>query len=265
MELIAEKRKKLGKENKGLRAEGYIPAVIFGKNMESLPITLKYADFSKVWNESGETDLIDVKVSDGEEKGEKATKGEKAAKTETYKILIKNVTYGPVSDKIIHAEFYKPDLTVKTEAQIPVEVIGEEANELIKTGEAMVFYVVDEITVKALPMDLPHAFVIDIAKITQVGEAVLVSQLEFNREKVEIVDLEAGEPVIRLDKVEAPVEEEEVAPVSEAEAVAAVEATKEKVAEEGEEEDGEGGKDGKDKGGRGDKGVSTPDKGGKGK
>jgi large subunit ribosomal protein L25 len=217
MELVAEKREKLGKANKSLRNEGKVPGVIFGKNMESIPVTFSYDAFKKIWDKSGETDLIDIKLG-----------------SHIYKILIKNVQYDPVSGKISHVELYKPDLTVKVEVQIPVEVIGEDNNEFVKAGEAMVFYVVDEVTVKALPTDLPHNFTVDVTNMV-IGEGVTVAQLNYDKEKVEIVDLEMDGFVIRLDKMEEQKEEEEVAPVSEEEAIAGVEAVAEKKPEEGEE------------------------------
>ena len=217
MELIAEKREKLGKANKSLREEGKIPGVIYGKGMESIPVSFGYLAFKKIWDKSGETDLIDIKLG-----------------SEIYKILIKNVQHDPVSGKISHTELYKPDLTLKIEVKIPVEVIGEDKNEFVKAGEAMVFYVVDEITVKALPMDLPHNFTVDVTNMA-IGEGVTVAQLNYDKEKVEIVDLEMDEFVIRMDKMEEQKEEEEVAPVSEEEAIAGVEAIAEKKPEEGEE------------------------------
>lgn len=223
MELIAEKREQLGKANKSLRNEGKIPGVIYGKGMESIPVVFSYDAFKKIWDQSGETDLIDIKLG-----------------TQTYKILIKNVQYDPVLGSISHTELYKPDLTVKIEVKIPVEVVGEDANEFVKAGEAMVFYVVDEITVKALPMDLPHNFTVDVIKMA-IGEGVTVAQLNYDKEKVEIVDLKMDSYVIRLDKMEEHKEEEEIAPVSEEEAVAGVEALAEKKLEEGEE--GEEGKE----------------------
>jgi large subunit ribosomal protein L25 len=228
MELIAEKREKLGKANKGLRRERKIPGVIYGKGMESVPVTFDYLPFKKIWDMSGETDLIDIKVG-----------------TETYKTLIKNIQHDPVSGKMSHAELYKPDLTEKIEVQIPVELIGEDDNEFVKSGEAMIFYVVDEIAVKALPMDLPHNFTIDVTKMN-IGEGVTVAQLDYDKEKVEIVDLEANEFVIRLDKMEEHKEEEEVAPVTEEEAIAGMEAVAEKKPEEGEEGAEEGGKEKKE-------------------
>jgi large subunit ribosomal protein L25 len=94
MQLKAKQREELGKATKYIRRENMIPAVIFGKGMDSVAITLEYVNFNKVYQESGETDLIDIDCGD-----------------KKYKVLIKDMQFDPVTDKIAHVGFYKPDLT----------------------------------------------------------------------------------------------------------------------------------------------------------
>lgn len=215
MELTAEKREKLGKASKSLRSEGFIPGVIFGKGLESISITVSQTEVEKAYNEGGETTLIDIKIGDN-----------------TEKVLFKEVQEDPITGKIIHAGFYKPNLKEKTEAEVPVEIIGEENNEFVKNGEAIVLILVNEVAVEALPTDLPHSFEIDVSNM-QVGDIVTAGHLNYDKEKVELVDLEPNDLVVKLDKIEEQVEEE--APVSEEEALEKIEATEEKV---GEEEEG---------------------------
>ena len=215
MELTAEKREKLGKASKGLRSEGSIPGVIFGKGFESFPVTLSQTEVEKAYNEGGETTLIDIKIGD-----------------KTEKVLFKEVQEDPITGKIIHAGFYKPNLKEKTEAEVPVEIIGEENNEFVKNGEAIVLILVNEVAVEALPTDLPHAFEIDVSNM-QIGDIVTAGQLNYDKEKVALVDLEPDDLVVKLDKIEEQVEEE--VPVSEEEELEKIEATEEKV---GEEEEG---------------------------
>ncbi len=215
MELIAEKREKLGKASKSLKKNGFMPAVIFGKGLESRAITVSQAEIEKAYNEGGETTLIDIKVG-----------------KDTEKVLFKELQEDPLTGKIIHAGFYKPNLKEKTEAQVPVEVIGEENNEFLKNGEAIVLMLTNEIAVEALPMDLPHAFTIDVSNM-QVGDTVTAAQLSYDTSKVSLVDLEAEDMVIKLDKIEEQVEEEVA--VTEEEALEKIEATEETAAEEGEE------------------------------
>jgi len=136
--------------------------------------------------------------------------------------------------------FYKPDLTEKIEAQVPVEVIGEESNEFLKNGTGIALQLLQEITVEALPEDLPHEFQVDVSKLTELGQGVTIADLNYDKAKVTIPDLDPTEMVIRLDKVT--VEEEPVEEVSEEEAIAGMEVTEEKS-----EEETEGGEENKDK------------------
>jgi large subunit ribosomal protein L25 len=145
MELIGEKRQKIGKVVRSLRKEGLIPAVVFGNEIESTAIVLNRMAFSKLFSKAGETALVDLKIE-----------------STTYKVLVNDVQLDPISGQIIHAGFYKPNLKEKTEVHIPVRVIGEETNPLIKSGEAVALQLMNEILVSALPSDLPEAFVIDI-------------------------------------------------------------------------------------------------------
>lgn len=218
MEITAEKRTKLGKSSKSLKKEGKIAAVIFGKGMESIPVEVSSMDYVKLYDKAGETDLVDIKLD-----------------KDSYKVLIKNTQFDPITGKVIHAEFYKPNLKEKTEAEIPVEVINEELNDFVKSGEGVVLTLVNEVRVRALPTDLPHEFIVDASKITVIGEGIKASQLDYDRSKVELMSVEEDEIIVKLDKIEVVEEEPEV---TEAEALEKLEATKEKKPEEGEEVEG---------------------------
>ncbi len=221
MKLDAKKRETLGKKTKYIRREGGIPAVVFGKGIEPTNITLNYNEFDKTYKKAGKTNLINISL--GEEK---------------VKVLVKDVQYDPVSGNISHASFYRPDLTVKTEAQVPVEIVGEEVNELIKSGTALALQLLQEITVEALPEDIPHSFTIDVSNMNELGQGVTIGQLEYDREKVSIPALDPEELVVRIDEIIIKEEEPEEATVSEEEAIAGLEATSEKPEEEeGSEED----------------------------
>jgi large subunit ribosomal protein L25 len=217
MELIGQKREKLGKSVNSLRNEGLIPAVIFGRGLESTNITISRIDFIKLYKVAGETDLVDLKIDGSNEK-----------------VLINEVQYNPVRGEPIHVSFYKPNLKEKVTVSIPVEIVGEEANALVKGGEAMVLVLHDELEIEALPMDLPHSFVVDVSKLEKIGDGIYVKDLSYDREKIEL-DLEDEELIVKLDKAAMDEEVEEVE-VDEAAAIAGVEATSEKPAEEETEE-----------------------------
>src|SRR3989338_22679 len=215
MEIIAEKRNQLGKQSKKLRLDRKLPAVVFSKGVESLPLTVDFNQFVKVFSEAGETTLVDLKHGSSSEK-----------------VLIKDLQLDPVTGNPIHVSFQKVNLKKKITADIPVEVVGEETNELVKSGEGLILQLLNEITVEALPTDLPRKFEVDVSKITEVGVGLKISDLEYDRDKVELVDHEHDELVVKIDKAEMEEEVEEGAPVTEAELVAGVEGTEELTPEE---------------------------------
>jgi len=218
MELTSTKREKTGKKVKEIRRNSEVPAVVFGNEIESTSISINLLDFQKLFKKAGETALIDLGVD-----------------KKSYKVLVNDVQYDPITSKVIHVSFYKPNLKEKTEVEVPVEVIGETENGLLKSGAAILLLLHQEVRVSALPTDLPEKFVVDVSKLENVGDTVTIGQLEFDKEKVEIADLEEDEVVVRIDAPQQETEEE--VPETEADAIAKMEATAETKDEEEEEEE----------------------------
>lgn len=213
MEINTEKREKFGKKTKKIRESLKVPAVIYAKGINSIPITIGKNQFLKVYSKAGETTLVDLKIN---------------GKTE--KVLIAEVQTHPVTSEVIHVSFHKVDLKEKITAEVPVEVIGEKESPVLKSGEGMLLVLLSEIEVEALPTDLPSKFVVDVSHLTQINQAVAVGELQYDRKKVEIVDLELDDLVVKIDYAE--MAEEEEAVVTEAELVEKVEATEELSEEE---------------------------------
>ena len=215
MEIIAEKREVFGKKTKSFKYDRKIAAVMFGKNVEPISLTIDQVAFLKVFKSAGETSLVDLNIDGTKER-----------------VLIKDVQLDPIKMVPIHVSFNKVNLKEKITADIPVHVVGDELNPLVKSGSALVLQLLNEISVEALPTDLPSAFTIDVSKLAQIGDVVTVGQLEYDRTKVEIVDYEDTDLVLKLDSAEMKEEETTAEPVSEEELLAKVEATQELSAEE---------------------------------
>ncbi len=223
MEITAEKRTALGKQNKKLRKDRKVPAVMYGKGLDPINLTVGIVEFIKVFKEAGESTLIDLVV---------------AGKKEP--VLVDEIQVHPVTGSPIHVNFHKVNLKEKIKANVPVEIINEEINPFVKSGEGLILTLINEVEVEALPTDLPHKFEIDVAGLG-LGHGITVAELSFDKTKVEVVSLGEDEMIVKLDAGRMEEVAEEVAK-SEEELIAGVEATKEKKEEEGEEE-----KDNKDK------------------
>lgn len=214
--LKAEARKVAGRKVKNLRKEGILPGNISGKKIKSESIQVNLKDFSKVYEEVGETGLVSLEI--GKEKKP---------------VLIHNLQMQPVTDQPIHVDFLQVDLKEKVTAEVPVELIGESPAE--KQGLGTVVLMLNEIEVEALPGDLPEKFEIDRSTLTEVDQLVKVGDLKIDKAKVEI-KTDAEEIVV---KVEPPQKEEVVVAPAPAEGEAATEG--EAPAAEGEKPAGEEG------------------------
>lgn len=180
LSLKAEERKVLGKKVKNLRKDGILPAHVFGKGVEGEIVSVDAREFLKVFKVAGETGLIDLKI--GAEK--------------VRPVLIREVSYNPVTDDLIHIDFYQVNLLEKVKVSVPIVQIGE-PTELVHLGEAIVLQTLNEIEVEALPADLPEKLEVDITSLKAIDDAITVGNLNYDHSKVTVHgDLE--EVVIKL-------------------------------------------------------------------
>ena len=189
--LKVEKRKESGRKVKKLRAAGLLPANIYGQKIKSLSIQLEIKDFRPIYNEAGETGLVDLVIS-----------SEKSVRP----VLIHNVQLHPVTAQLLHVDFHQVDLTQKVKASIPIEIVGESPAVSQKLG--ILVRLMDEMEVEALPADLPEKIEVDISSLVQVGDMVKVSQVKIGDKAVPSVD--DDEPLV---KIESPTKAEEEKPV----------------------------------------------------
>lgn len=180
LDLKAQDRTILGKKVKKLRRDGLIPAHVFGNKITTEHISVNLADFLKTYREVGETGLINLKI--GEDR--------------TRPVLIRAVQFDPVRNEPLHIDFYQVNLKEKVTVPVPVVLIGEEP-EVVHMGEAVVIQPVNEVEVEALPADLPEKIEVDISGLKQIGDAILVSQMNVPVGVTVLTDAEAV--VTKLD------------------------------------------------------------------
>lgn len=218
-QLTAQKREITGRKIKKLRKEGILPANISGRDIESITIQVPTREFMKVYSEVGETGVVNVKIDSKE-----------------VPTLIHNVHTDPVSDLPLHADFLQVNLKEKVTATVPLEFVGEAPAE--KEGVGIVVHQMREIEVEALPTDLPESIEVDISGLSEVDQAIHVSNLKVDRSKVEIKEEDPERIVV---SVSAPTKEEEpeAAPAEGEEGVAPAEGgeqTEGETSDSGEEE-----------------------------
>lgn len=206
--LAAQKRTVLGRKVNSLRREGIIPAHVFGHKVPTIHVQVKKADFAKVFEQAGETGIVDLAV-DG-------TK---------HPTLIRNVQTHPVTDEPLHIDFYQVNLAEKVKVDVPLEITGEAPAVGKKIG--LLLTPVSEIEIEALPTDIPENIQVDISKLENVGDEIKIKDLPIDKTKIEVqvdeelVVAQIGELVTKeMEAAEAEIEAEQAEAAAEAPAEA---------------------------------------------
>ncbi|HEY5600833.1 MAG TPA: 50S ribosomal protein L25 [Patescibacteria group bacterium] len=193
--LKAENRTVLGRKVKKLRKDGKIPGHVFGRNVKTVHVSVEKKDFLKTYNQVGETGLVNLKIGASEERP----------------VLVRNTQFDPLTDEVIHIDFFQVNLKEKVTANVPLEIIGEAPAVEQKLG--VLLTPVTELEVEALPTDLPEKIEVDVSNLNAVDEAILVGDLKIPS-GVEVKD-DLEETVAKIGELM--VEEEEPVVVEAAE------------------------------------------------
>jgi len=171
IKLVAKIRKK--EENpKEIRQSGFCPAILYGPKRENLLLKVPQKDFSLVLKEAGTTQFVDLFFE-----------GEK----EPLSVLIKDVSRHYLTGKIIHIDFYQPDLTRTIETLVPLEFVGSAPAE--RKGGVLIKNL-KEIEVESLPKKLPKSIPVDLSSLTEFDSKILVKDIKFPEGVRPLISLE---------------------------------------------------------------------------
>jgi large subunit ribosomal protein L25 len=199
LELEVSKRDVTGKNVRFLRREGKTPAKIYGPGIDSMPVQVETKTMEQILGKAGETDLITLKLH-----------GSKSHP----KVLIREVQRKPITDELLHIDFYQADLTQSIKVDVPLVFIGEAP--VAKRKNVSIITMLDTLHIEALPDHLPHDIEVDISVLEEVDQAIHVKDIKLNPELILHGDPE--QMVIRAVEAKARAEE---APAEEAEGAAA--------------------------------------------
>ena len=152
------KRESVGKKaTKALRNAGMVPCVLYGEN-NPVHFTAKELDFSKlVYTPNAHTVVLKL---DG--------------KT-TVNAILQDIQFHPVSDRILHVDFYELKDDKEISMNIPVELTGAAPGVLISGGRLLLNK--RKLRVKALPSNLPDIIVVDISEL-EIGNKLYTSSIK---------------------------------------------------------------------------------------
>lgn len=174
------------------KAEGKIPAVLYGQGMDNKNVWVNNLEFGKVFYEAGENTVVKLEVENGEKEN----------------VLIYDYQLDALSGRFTHIDFLRVNMKEDVETEIPLTFIGEAP--AVKEKGGTLVKVLDEVEVRCLPGDMPHEFSVDLSKLVEFEDRITVGDLAIP-EGVEILD----NPETVIASVAEPRSEEELAELNE--------------------------------------------------
>jgi len=208
-----------------IRAEGKLPAVIYGAGGTSESLAIEYTEFAKLHNVASESSLIDL-IIDGKSAG---------------KVLVQDIQADPVSGRFVHVDLRRIDMAKPITTHVELKFVGE--SQAIKGLGGTLVHAIYEVEVKCLPKDLIPYLEVDISVLQTFNDMIKIKDLSL---PVGVVitsphaeDMVAkATPALTEDEIKKMEEESKVADVSKIET-----AGKKKEEEEAVEGVGEAGAD----------------------
>ncbi len=150
-------RESVGKKaTKALRNAGKVPCVVYGGDKPLHFSADELAFKNLVYTPKAHTVVVDL---DGGTKVE---------------AVMQDIQFHPVTDKILHIDFYQLFADKEVTLEIPVRLQGNSPG--VRNGGRLLFRK-RKLTIKALPENLPDYFDVDISKL-KIGQNIAVETLK---------------------------------------------------------------------------------------
>lgn len=153
------KRTATGKKVAGLRKSGHIPGVVYGHGFEAINVQAPQVLLQKIVSKAGKHHMIDLDIEGDKKLG-----------------LIKDIEIDPVKHKLNHVAFHAVRAGDKVETSIPVKLVGE-GESVAERGGLVVLQTLENLTVRALPKDLPDSLEVSIVDLAEPGQGVTIADL----------------------------------------------------------------------------------------
>jgi large subunit ribosomal protein L25 len=156
--LKAEKRDVTGKQVKALRRAGKLPAVIYGRHVEPIAISLDAHSASLIFAKLTSSTLVTIEVAGTE-----------------YAAIVREKQRNFIKGNLTHVDFLALDLTEKIRTKVRLTFVG--VAPAVKELSAVLVHRMDELEVECLPTDLPERVTVDISGIKEIGNNIHVRDI----------------------------------------------------------------------------------------
>lgn len=139
-----------------LRKGGAIPAVIYGYNLDSTPISISANEFRKSIQKNGQNGVFLMELD-----GKKVN------------VVVSEIQQCSMKDEVNHIDFLAINMSEAIESEVPIKLVGESVG--ISLGGILMQPNLD-VKIKVKPANIPEAIEVDITEL-KIGETITVADI----------------------------------------------------------------------------------------
>lgn len=157
-ELVVQATKRsVGKQAaKRIRRSGLVPGIFYASDVEPIPIAVRPLQLRPLVY-THESHVVRLEIEGGG----------------TYECVLKDVSFDPVTDAIIHVDFFGISADRPAEFEVPVRLVGTPIG--VQQG-GLLEHVLHKVTVQCKPADLPEHVDVDVSHL-KIGQAVHIGDI----------------------------------------------------------------------------------------
>ncbi len=157
--LVAEAGRRIGtRPSRRGRAEGRIPAVVYGSGVAPIAVTVEARDLrAALTTDAGLNAVLSLQVEG-----------------KNYLTMARELQRHPVRGTVIHVDFQVVDPNRQIAAEVPITLVGEAVE--LHRSDGLLDQQLFSLPVKARPADIPAHLEVDITDVV-IGSAIRVSDI----------------------------------------------------------------------------------------
>ncbi|MDA0328894.1 MAG: 50S ribosomal protein L25 [Gemmatimonadetes bacterium] len=168
--LKAEKREGTGKGvARQLRLNGRIPAVVYGREMDAIHISLNTREAEYLFHSiSVDNTIVEL-----------AVEGTK----ESFQTLVREIQTHPAKASLLHVDFIRIQKGVAVEMDVPVHLVGTPIG--VRIGGGIIEQVIHDLPIRCIPSMIPDSIEVDVTGL-DLNDVIHVADIVFS-EGVEVM------------------------------------------------------------------------------
>ncbi|MBO1004456.1 50S ribosomal protein L25/general stress protein Ctc [Pseudogracilibacillus auburnensis] len=166
--LQAKKRDNFSRATtKQIRREGFIPAVVYGKEKEPQTVSVENIELLKTVRDEGRNAIISLDIENGN----------------SVDVMLHEYQTDPVKGEVIHVDFYVVDMSEEMDVAVTLRLDGDAVG--VKDG-GILQQPLYELQVRAKPREIPEEIAVDISELA-IGDSISVADIPVS-DKYELID-----------------------------------------------------------------------------